>query len=72
MTDNNVENSEPTSERLRDFYRNPSYERRVVIFYDVLGWRSHIAAAGNNVEKIGKLATPNSTIRSIIAASTHP
>ena len=55
MTDNNVENSDPTSERLRDFYRNPSYERRVVIFYDVLGWRSHIAAAGNNVERLGSL-----------------
>jgi hypothetical protein len=55
MADNSVESSEPTSERLRDFYRDPTYERRVVIFYDVLGWRSRIAEVGNRVAELGKL-----------------
>jgi hypothetical protein len=42
-------------ERLADYYRNPAYERRVVIFYDVLGWRSQIALAANDPERIGDL-----------------
>jgi hypothetical protein len=42
-------------ERLIDYHRNPTYARRVVIFYDVLGWRSQIARAGNDPERIGDL-----------------
>jgi hypothetical protein len=42
-------------ERLADYERNPSYERRVVIFYDVLGWRTHIGWAGIDPERIGDL-----------------
>ena len=38
-----------------DFVRNPTYERRAVAFYDTLGWRDHIARAGNNEAKIGEL-----------------
>jgi len=42
-------------EKLEDFYRNPSYERRVVVFYDVLGWRSKIETAGAEPKEIGEL-----------------
>jgi hypothetical protein len=38
-----------------DFFRNPSYERKVVVFYDVLGWRNHILSAGSAPPKIGSL-----------------
>jgi hypothetical protein len=41
--------------KLRDFELNPSYERRVVAFYDFLGWRSKIAAAGPDPQQIGRL-----------------
>jgi hypothetical protein len=41
--------------KLEDFKRNPSYERRVVAFYDFLGWRAKIAEAGSDPEKIGEL-----------------
>jgi hypothetical protein len=44
-----------TPERLVDYGQNPTYDRRVVVFYDVLGWRTHIAAAGNVAERIGDL-----------------
>lgn len=44
-----------TSEKLTDFLENPPYQRRLVIFYDVLGWRNHIKVAGNTPEKIGNL-----------------
>jgi hypothetical protein len=47
--------SPPSNARLADYHKNPAYERRVVIFYDVLGWRNHILAAGDDVAKIGKL-----------------
>lgn len=43
------------NEKLQDFERNPSYERRVVIFYDVLGWQNHIKAAGDDINAIGRL-----------------
>jgi hypothetical protein len=49
------DNQAGTPERLQDFYRNPSYERRVVVFYDVLGWRSKIEAARAEPEAIGEL-----------------
>jgi hypothetical protein len=42
-------------DRVRDFERNPSYERRVVAFYDFLGWREKIQQAGLDPEKIGRL-----------------
>jgi hypothetical protein len=42
-------------DKLTDFFRNPAYERRLVIFYDVLGWRNHIKAADGEIEKIGDL-----------------
>lgn len=32
-----------------------AYERRIVAFYDVMGWRSKIEAAGANIEKITEL-----------------
>jgi hypothetical protein len=38
-----------------DFVRNPTYERRAVAFYDVLGWRSHITRAATDEVKIGEL-----------------
>jgi hypothetical protein len=38
-----------------DFLSNRPYERRVVIFYDILGWRNHIEKAGKDLEKIGEL-----------------
>ena len=41
--------------KLADYTRNPSYERRLVVFYDVLGWRSEIEGAGQDPERIGKL-----------------
>ena len=41
--------------KLRDFERNAAYERKVVIFYDVLGWRNHIKAARDNETAIGDL-----------------
>lgn len=50
-----MSNASDVSDRLADFAKNPAYERRVVIFYDVLGWRSHIAWAGADPEKIGDL-----------------
>lgn len=51
----NVSDSDPSSAKLADYYRNPSYERRVVLFYDVLGWRNEIEMAGDNSERIGEL-----------------
>src|ERR1700730_17801797 len=38
-----------------DFSQNPPYERRAVAFYDVLGWRNHIASAAGDRAKIGEL-----------------
>ena len=43
------------NEKLADFERNPSYERRVVAFYDYLGWKNHIEVAGEDPNKIGSL-----------------
>jgi hypothetical protein len=44
-----------TSDKLADFYDNPPYQRRLVILYDVLGWRNHIKAADGSLQKIGDL-----------------
>lgn len=46
---------EDTRKKLEDFELNPSYERRVVAFYDFLGWRSKIAQAGDEPKRIGDL-----------------
>jgi len=32
------------------------YEERIVVFFDVLGWQSHVREAGNDAEKVGRLA----------------
>jgi len=40
---------------LHDFERNPTYEERIIAFYDFLGWRSKIEEAGIDSTKIGKL-----------------
>lgn len=42
-------------EKWRDFLRNPTYERKVVAFYDILGWRAEIESAGADPKKIGDL-----------------
>jgi hypothetical protein len=41
--------------KLADFKREPSYERRVVVFYDFLGWQSHIGLAGKDPKQLGFL-----------------
>lgn len=33
-----------------------TYENRLVIFFDVMGWKSHISSAGNDPLKVGMLA----------------
>jgi hypothetical protein len=56
MTDVEVpESGEELPKKLKDYYSNPSYERRVVVFCDILGWRNHIIEAGTDNEKIGAL-----------------
>src|SRR4051794_23425055 len=47
--------NEPDLSLLDDFARNPKYERRVVDFYDVLGWRSQIERAGRDANRVGDL-----------------
>jgi hypothetical protein len=47
--------STEAEERLSDYRRNPTYERRVVAFYDFLGWRSKIEQAGDDPDEIGRL-----------------
>jgi hypothetical protein len=42
-------------DKLADLMREVTYERRVVAFYDVLGWRSHIKRAGNKTADISLL-----------------
>jgi len=42
-------------DRAADLTRDVIYERRVVAFYDVLGWRNHIERAGQRAEQIGLL-----------------
>jgi len=44
-----------TTDKMVDFEQNPQYERRLVVFYDILGWRRRIESAGNDPEKIGEL-----------------
>src|SRR5262245_29297185 len=41
----------------KDFERDVGYERRIVIFYDLLGWRSKIKDAGTSPKEIGNLRT---------------
>ncbi len=42
-------------DKTADFISNPTYERRAIAFYDILGWRAQIVAAGSDPEKIGNL-----------------
>jgi hypothetical protein len=42
-------------DKVRDLMREVTYERRVVAFYDVLGWRSHIRRAGNKASDLSLL-----------------
>jgi hypothetical protein len=42
-------------DRLADFKRNPIYQRRVVVFYDFLGWQNHIDEAGGAPANLGLL-----------------
>ena len=42
-------------DKVADLMREVTYERRVVVFYDVLGWRSHIKRAGNKTADISFL-----------------
>lgn len=42
-------------DKVRDLLREVTYERRVVAFYDVLGWRSHIRRAGNKAPNVSLL-----------------
>jgi hypothetical protein len=42
-------------DRVADLMREVTYERRVVAFYDVLGWRSHIKRAGRGAADISLL-----------------
>jgi hypothetical protein len=46
---------ETNPDKLNDFLENPPYDRKVVVFYDVLGWRNHILRAGNDPQRIGDL-----------------
>jgi hypothetical protein len=41
--------------RVKDYQNDPEYERRMVAFCDVLGWRSQIKRAGSDSKKIGTL-----------------
>jgi len=41
--------------KLADFKREPSYERRVVVFYDFLGWQNRIDLAGRDPKELGFL-----------------
>jgi hypothetical protein len=42
-------------DKVADLMRRVTYERRVVAFYDVLGWRSHIKRAAQKTEEISFL-----------------
>jgi hypothetical protein len=42
-------------DKLRDFERNPLYQRKVVFFYDILGWKSEVERAGREPKKLGDL-----------------
>jgi hypothetical protein len=41
--------------KLVDYNTDPQYDHRVILFYDVLGWRNEIEIAGKQPEKIGNL-----------------
>ncbi len=50
-----MSNPDEAAKKLRDFQRDPAYERRIVAFYDFLGWRSKIIQARDDPKKIGNL-----------------
>ena len=41
----NAATNAATNAKLADFNRNPICQRRVVVFYDILGWKNHITEA---------------------------
>jgi hypothetical protein len=43
------------NDRVDDYLSDPEYERRMVAFCDVLGWRSQIASAKSDSVRIGNL-----------------
>lgn len=47
--------SSEAAAKLADFHSNPSYEHRIVVFYDILGWRNEILRAGSDPAMIGEL-----------------
>src|SRR5262249_38475042 len=47
--------SMPQAAQVADLQREARYERRVVIFYDVLGWRAHIERAARKREDLNLL-----------------
>jgi hypothetical protein len=44
-----------TPDQEKDFDRNPKFERRVVVFYDVLGWRGVTESTQGDAGRIGEL-----------------
>jgi hypothetical protein len=42
-------------EILADYNRNPTYERRIIVFYDILGWRGVTESTQGIPERIGAL-----------------
>jgi hypothetical protein len=49
-------------------YGNLAYEKRIVSYFDVLGWRAEIVAAGNDTRRIARLASIPRIFNSAIAA----
>jgi hypothetical protein len=60
-----------TNERVEDYLKDPAYERRIVAFCDVLGWRSQIAKAGNDPRKIGALRRQILLVQRVIGGVKH-
>jgi hypothetical protein len=50
-----MDRDKDSPDKLDDFERDLKWERRVVAFYDILGWRNHIRDAGNDPKKVGEL-----------------
>ncbi|MET4345593.1 hypothetical protein ABIC08_006884 [Bradyrhizobium sp. RT9b] len=51
-------------------YGELAYERRIVSFFDILGWREHIAEAGDDARHIARLASmPRMFSRTVMGAA---
>ena len=44
-----------TEEELSDYNKNSPYKERVIVFYDILGWRGITEKTGGDPERIGRL-----------------